>query len=68
MTDNLDLQTRRRRLRLNQWDIARELGLGRAAYVSELETGKRVSFPNGLGRADYERVLDQIEAQRATAA
>lgn len=68
MTDNLDLQARRRRLRLNQRDIAERLGLARAAYVSEFETGLRASFPNGLGRADYERVLDQIETQRGAAA
>lgn len=74
MSDNLDLQTRRRRLRLNQWDIASALGLGRAAYVSEFETGKerKTLYPNGMDdtqfRRAYERVLDQLEAERSTAA
>lgn len=64
-SDNLDLQARRRRLRLNQWDMAEKLGLERQAYISEFETGRRKTFPNGLGRADYERVLDQLEARVA---
>lgn len=74
MTDNLDLQTRRRRLRLNQWDIARELGLSRPAYVSEFETGKerKTLYPNGMDdaqfRSAYERILDEIETQRGVAA
>jgi hypothetical protein len=71
MPDNLDLQIRRRRLRLNQWDIAREFKLNRAAYISEFENGKerKEIYPNGMDdaqlRVAYERYLDQIEAQRA---
>lgn len=63
MPDNLDLQTRRRRLRLDQWDIAERLGLSRRAYISEFETRDR-KLPHGLGRADYERILDEIEVLR----
>lgn len=71
MPDNMDLYTRRRRLRLRQWEVAELLGLGpRGAYVSEFETGRTGKFPkrSGVTRADYERLLDRLEAQRGVAA
>lgn len=66
--DNLDLQMRRKRLRVLQHEVAERLGLARDADVSEFELGKRATLPHGKGRADYERVLDQLEAERTSAA
>ncbi len=64
MADNLDLQTRRRRLGLNQWQVAQFLGIKRAAYISEFETSDR-KLPNSLTRADYEALLDRLEREGA---
>lgn len=71
MTDNLDLQIRRQRLRLTQDDIVDHLKLKRRAAVSEFEHGKF----SAMGRLDlqilqneYEPLLDRIEAQRDAAA
>lgn len=64
--DNFDLANRRNRLRLNQWDIGSMLGVQRGR-VSEFETKNRL-MPNGIGRKEYEALLDRLEAQRSTAA
>lgn len=60
---NFDLFVRRRLLGLKQRDVARRLGIGRLADISEFENGHRLDLPRGLGRGDYERVLDELEAE-----
>lgn len=68
MSDNLDLQIRRKRLRLTQRDVAECLGLKRLGDVSEFELGRRDKFPNGKGRKDYEKALTILARKRGVAA
>lgn len=60
MTDNLDLQLRRKRVGLNQRAVAKALGLTRPAYISDFENGHSC-LPHGLDRKDYEAVLTAAE-------
>lgn len=61
VTDNFDLQVRRKRVGLTQRDVMKALGLKRIADISDFENGHRTDLPKGKGRDDYERLLQKHE-------
>lgn len=71
--DNLDLAMRRVRLGLSQAQIAERMGRFHFSELSRFEHGLRDFLPSKARgerkqtRADYEAVLAQLEAERATA-
>ncbi len=71
--DNLDLAVRRIRLGLSQAAIAERMGRFHFSELSRFEHGQRDFLParargeRKQTRADYERVLDELEAERAQA-
>lgn len=67
MNDGYDLMVRRKRLGIHQRDLARLIGSKRPADISELENGHESPRARNL-REQVERVLDQLEAERASAA
>lgn len=54
---------RRRALGLSQQEIASQLGIPRSE-VSEMEAGKRLIAARGVTLANYEALLDRLEAER----
>jgi len=70
MNDGYDLMVRRKRLGLHQRDLARLIGSNRPADVSEVENGSGTMSESSRAalRAEVERVLDQLEAERTSAA
>ena len=65
-SDGYDLMVRRKRLGLDQREIARLVGSNRPADISELENGHQSPRTQNL-REQVERVLDQLESERSKA-
>jgi transcriptional regulator with XRE-family HTH domain len=56
------VRARRRRLGVSLDELGTAMGVD-SGTLSRFERGYR-ALPRGLTRADYERVLDQLEAER----
>lgn len=62
--DNLDLQTRGKRIGVTQVEVARELEIAESA-VSDWLAGKRPYLPEGKGRSEFTQAQDAIAARKA---
>lgn len=60
--DTRRLKRRRRALGFTQEQIGERLGIHRSE-VSEMESGKRVIGARGVTLDDYERLIEQLEAE-----
>lgn len=65
--DNLDLQLKRKRLRVAQYELADELGV-HASVLSTFENGRRQSLPGDRGREEYLAALYRLARSREGAA
>ena len=62
--DTRRLKRRRRALGFSQAQLAERLGIPRSE-VSEMESGKRVVAARGVTLDEYERLIEQLEAEDA---